>query len=579
MKRQSIIRAAVLGLCFSLLVGKEAFAYNFTKIADTSSDSLFSQFDGFSMNDGGTVAFRANLNGGGQGIFTGNGIVPLSAIAQTSDGFREFSSSPSINNSGLVAFSAKQYAMVNMFGEYTLVHPSGIFTSNGVTTTTIAQSDPFSRYYFTGGWYDFSGTPSIDNNGTVAFKALIASYYGSQEIVIGNGNSTTKIASGGGYRFGGIQVNNPLITDAGTVVYGTAESISYPYPGGYSKSTSILTSTGITIAHDSTATKPSGYDEKQMNWVMTTTREGTAIVNSDGSSTRLFNPSLLSANNTGRVAFGANLGDEQTAGIFSGNGTNTNLIADTTGLFSKFGVASINDGGTVAFQASLDEGGDGIFTGSNPLTDKVIKIGDFLFGSTVQEISLDKKSLNSSGQISFWAKLANGISGIFRADPEAGESQSNPLMPQIIESNVQKFENVQRRQWYDPPAAYGFRYQMTSDSLFTSILNFPTGFKNPFTVSVGDRILGEFLPGDAVDFVSLLGTGVSEFTIAGITPFVDGDNPKAFPIQLDFNTETASFNMQALQSEKVPEPSAVLSLLAIGAGVALKRKRKNRLAV
>ena len=42
---------------------------------------------------------------------------------------------------------------------------------------------------------------------------------------------------------------------------------------------------------------------------------------------------------------------------------------------------------------------------------------------------------------------------------------------------------------------------------------------------------------------------------------------------------TASFNMQALQAEQVPEPNGVLSLLAIGAGVALKRKRKNRLAV
>lgn len=49
----------------------------------------------------------------------------------------------------------------------------------------------------------------------------------------------------------------------------------------------------------------------------------------------------------------------------------TTLIADNTGPFRTFGsgLPAINDAGTVAFLASLDEGGSGIFTGPNPVTD------------------------------------------------------------------------------------------------------------------------------------------------------------------------------------------------------------------
>ena len=44
---------------------------------------------------------------------------------------------------------------------------------------------------------------------------------------------------------------------------------------------------------------------------------------------------------------------------------------------------SINDAGAVAFFATLDAGGSGIFTGPDPTTDVVIRTGDLLFGATV----------------------------------------------------------------------------------------------------------------------------------------------------------------------------------------------------
>ncbi len=124
---------------------------------------------------------------------------------------------------------------------------------------------------------------------------------------------------------------------------------------------------------------------------------------------------------------------------------------------------------------------------------------------------------------------------------------------------------------------------MNSNSLFTQILDFPTGIDNDnlFTVSAGNKILGQFSPSQTVDFVALLGQGVSEFTITGIDPLVDATNSTAFPVKLAFNTNTADFEMQALehpQNTSVPEPSSLLGILTFGtfgAGLLLKRQRQS----
>ena len=122
----------------------------------------------------------------------------------------------------------------------------------------------------------------------------------------------------------------------------------------------------------------------------------------------------------------------------------------------------------------------------------------------------------------------------------------------------------------DPPATTGFEYEMTSGSLFDAILDFPGGFNSPLTVSVAGVPLGAFGPGNSVDFVTLLGAGVSSFTISGLDPQVDSEDPLALPLQLEFDTATASFTMTRLPS--LPEP-AVPFLLATGiVGLALRAR-------
>jgi hypothetical protein len=96
-----------------------------------------------------------------------------------------------------------------------------------------------------------------------------------------------------------------------------------------------------------------------------------------------------------------------------------------------------------------------------------------------------------------------------------GWTQNNPVMPEVTEPGRWVFVDVPTGRWFDPPTAYGFRYEMTGDRLFTQVLDFPTGIDddNLFTITVEDQNLGEFSPGENVSFLDLLGTGVSAFTI------------------------------------------------------------------
>lgn len=117
--------------------------------------------------------------------------------------------------------------------------------------------------------------------------------------------------------------------------------------------------------------------------------------------------------------------------------------------------------------------------------------------------------------------------------------------------------------WYDPPAASAFEYQATDGTLFTQIADFPTGFDSPFTVTVGNTVLGEFSPGQSVDFTLFGAGGVSSFVVSGISPSVDPTNELAFPLALVFNRDEVRFTMTA-----VPEPSSRWLVAAVICGFA-----------
>ena len=227
------------------------------------------------------------------------------------------------------------------------------------------------------------------------------------------------------------------------------------------------------------------------------------------------------------------------------------------GGFLDFGFPAIS-GDTVAFSGNYGNGsGEGIFTGNGgPLT-TVIKTGDSLFDSTVASLSFTRFGLDpdGSGNLAFSYSLADGRSGIAMATPviEPGTSQDNPILPSNPGGSPFLFENALPDKWFDPPFVPSFTYTAQPGTLFSQILDFPTGFSDPFTVAVQGSTLGQFGPGESVSFAGFPSGGVSEFTVSGIDPLVDAEDPRGFPLQIGFTTSTGSFIMTA-----VPEPGGLL---------------------
>jgi hypothetical protein len=375
-----LIGGLAVGLSLSLLAGgkAEAASFTFTKIADTSGpfNSILSGLSdpGPSINAGGTVAFAANLSPEIFGIYTGSG-GSTTTITQGPSSSVSFYN-PVINDSDTVAYGS------TILGNR-VIASLDVESSNGAVISIASLSSRLFTSY----------RPVINNAGTVAFSATSQGspapgvFLFSQDISISSGNSTTTIASTSDPFFSGL--GNPALNDSGSVAF------SADLDAGGS---GIFTSSGGPIA---------------------------TLIDSSGPFSR-FRGTAINDSNT--LAFLADL-DAGGSGIFTSSGGAITTVADTSGPFSSFGVEStaINDSGTVAFLANLDAGGAGIFTGLDSVVDQVIATGDLLFGSTVTSLSFSKTGLNNSGQVAFFARLANGTEGIFRANPA-----SEPSPPQSV---------------------------------------------------------------------------------------------------------------------------------------------------
>jgi len=165
------------------------------------------------------------------------------------------------------------------------------------------------------------------------------------------------------------------------------------------------------------------------------------------------------------------------------------------------------------------------------------------------------------------------LDGSFEENPP-GFSQGDPFLPDNQDGGGFGFDDARSGRWFDPPTVSGYEFDITSTGdLFTTILDFPTGFDQPFEVLVDGISLGIFSPGESVffgDFFDELGDlligsfGVESFVIQGIAPLTDPANPTAFPIQLGFSNSVVNFTMTPL----IPEPTtatllSVLSLIAL----------------
>lgn len=361
MNRAARIAAALVFAHCACAGTAAAISYSFRNIADQTG--LFTNFGGAPvLNDAGDVAFEATLDDGTEGIFSGPD-PGTDTIVDDSGVFDTPIDLPSINGEGTVAFRA----WLDPDDEHFL-GLRGIFTGDDPDFDTVAdEDDPL----FAAGL----SSPSIADNGTVAFDAIEGSFGNFGIYTVSATGTQTTIADNAGPFTGTLFASS--INDAGTTVAFYAD---YGSGGGIF--------TGDDLPDDLVADSSGPY----------------------------FQFDIPAVNDADTVIFRATL-DSGGSGIFSGPSSTADRIVGTGGPYAGFSGYSINDEGTVVFAADLDAGGLGIFTGTDPVAHKVIRTGDALFGSTASFVALSRENLNDNGEVAFLYELANGRSGVAIAAP------------------------------------------------------------------------------------------------------------------------------------------------------------------
>jgi hypothetical protein len=344
-------------------------SYSFTKIAGTTDGlTTFGEAPALSNDNAGNVAFLATSPQGQTCLFLGNGGRPFPLFC-VGPGDGELGAFPSING-GTVAFLFRSGQV-----QY-------IIAANRVLDRLLySTQDPFFRSL---------GSPSLNNEGQVAFRAETSLRLNSLGVFAGDGQTTTRIDGLG-----------PDIVDFGD--FPSLQNLpdpSVPTPTvAYKRVDPYTSRESINLG--------TGGQPRELY----STNYGTFFLS--------FGDPVLNSTNT--VAFFATIerGPALLSGIFAGDGGPVTIIATIGNGFDSFGPhPAINNGGAVAFLANLTGSGSGIFVGSksddlNP----VIVTGDALFDSTVTDLHFFREGLNDAGQVTFLASTADGNSYIVRADP------------------------------------------------------------------------------------------------------------------------------------------------------------------
>ena len=351
----------VAALAPALLVGAAARAaeYTFANLVDTRGE-----FAGFgvpaAMNNDGTVALVAFNDGFGRGVFAGRPggplvtIVPFNTLADD-DNFP----GPAINDAGTVVFS--RWNNRDNVGALVAAPATG-GPSRTITDTT---AGPF---HFLG------ARPDVNNVGTVAFAGGHRDH-GLGVYTLRENGTVTPVATGADGYTGFLQF--VAMNNAGEVAF-MAES-----PAGRSM---------VLGAADGSLRPLDASDGTVIGFGQT-----------------------FGLNDAGTLVYKAYRGNLESHGIYTSSGSGRALVADTAGAYNFLEHPFINNAGTVVFEGLTDAGVDGVFTGPDPLTDKVIAAGDPLFGSTVR--SAAPVAFNDAGQIAIYYGLPDGTQGILVATP------------------------------------------------------------------------------------------------------------------------------------------------------------------
>jgi len=332
---------------------------------------------------------------------------------------------PSVNASGDIAFSA----------DFDVGSRSAVFRSAGATRTSIATTD--------GALLGFASDAVIDGSGVVSFVADQDA--GGRAVLSGNGGALTTLASTGSDN---ITLIDPIVAanDQGDVLFAATTLPQfnssgrgiYVVRGGVRTLAIAETFQNLVygpiepvIGLDSTSTI---YFENLWNGIPRISETRTVpfyfdVVTTAGNcGGRLFSEVNLLAGGpyAGAVFRGVEASGRRGVYLQNHSGNCATVIADSAGQFADFTqVAAALDSSAsihVAFHASLDAGGSAIYAGEFGDEAEVIAVGDALDGSTVVDLALGRQPLGSGIDLTFWARLADGTTGIYSATPGGGST-------------------------------------------------------------------------------------------------------------------------------------------------------------
>lgn len=342
--------------------------YAFVKIADTS-DGRFTHFNTCpSIDNQGRVIFRGDLRQGGMGIFIGDGKT-LEQIAATSDFIKTFPGHPTLSGNGQAVFLAQ--------------------LENGAETYFWGSMGEIKRLLDTDRFSELGGIV-VNDQGLVAFKARSSQTRDWRRRIFLGGIHGPKEISHSAHSHLGL----PSINNLGDSAFSLGDEV---WVGNGKRSWMV-------------AGKKDGY----MLYSRPIINDGGTIV-------------VQAATNNSHNGVEKLLLEIRKDKI--------ETLASTYGAYGDFfSLHSLNKHGAVVFSARLDSGNMGLFTGRNPTQDAVIVEGDPLMGSPITQGGgpvLSNHSLNDYGQVAFFARLENGVEGIYRADPASLPQQDGRELTRV----------------------------------------------------------------------------------------------------------------------------------------------------
>jgi hypothetical protein len=380
MRFTCFLAAVVSGLVFASSVeAGSGRPYYYDQRASTASSSPYFFVFKPAIDNAGNVVFMAweRANASGEGLFSGPN--PATDTVVRVPGAYTDLRAWTKNGAGTVGFTA--YAPG--------ISGSGFVGPNPATDDLMPVRAPVGLLGI--------GSISLNNSNQSVIKGTYVPLSGNQRDVLiathnGVGRVVAKAVIGPGIRY----LPDGLVNNSGTVIFTAAQAggdgdVNYQAIEGGPIQTTPYSDQGFSFPD-----APYGIFD---------------IMDANDSGAAVFAATKLISSSTGvdSVFVAPSLTSTQAELI---------EIANAVGPMRDLGYPAINNSGTVAFQAGIDDQPfRGIYTGPDPERDAVVRPGDSLFGHTVQETFFIRDGLNDAGQVAFNFSTVNGPDFVAVATP------------------------------------------------------------------------------------------------------------------------------------------------------------------